>query len=119
MLNLLIQNRSKADLSRIRIDELLFTMKFRYVLIVVGFLTFILFVISKNGILQNNNISNLLSSDYIFYFSLALIFLGYFLSGTSDKKRKDSTMGDSTPGLGGKKSFDAHSSHDNGGGGGD
>jgi hypothetical protein len=79
-------------------------MKQRHVLSLCGIIFFAIFIVAKNGMLINERISFILSSDYIFYISVFFIFMGYYLS-TTGKKEKGSASGDSTPGLGEKKNL--------------
>jgi len=78
-------------------------MNTKHLLTVAGILVFTLFVIAKNGLLLSPRLSHILSSEYLFYLSVLLIFIGYFLSTTKDKTTTH-TSPDSTPGLGGKNS---------------
>ena len=99
-------------------------MNLRHLLTLLGILFFAIFITAKNGLLVNEKISFILSSDYLFYMSVFFIFMGYYLSIT-DKKTKDSVSGDSTPGLGKKKNLLSGKQHNDdsggfdGGGGGD
>jgi len=64
-------------------------MQARHLLSITGFIIFILFVVAKNNMLFNDQISHMLASKYVFYFSILLIFTGYFLSGTTGNKNKN------------------------------
>ena len=90
-------------------------MQLRHFLLLCGLILFAIFIIAKNGLLMNERVSFILSSDYIFYMSVFFIFMGYYLS-TTGKKEKVTATGDSTPGLGGKKNliYDKDK-HDDGG----
>ena len=98
-------------------------MQLRHFLLLFGLIFFAIFIIAKNGLLINERVSFILSSDYIFYMSVFFVFMGYYLSTTS-KKDKVTATGDATPGLGEKKNMiydkDQHTDGgDYGGGGGD
>jgi len=60
-------------------------MQLRHLLSLCGILFFLIFITAKNGLLVNEKISFILSSDYLFYMSVFFIFMGYYLS-TDDKK---------------------------------
>jgi len=63
-------------------------MRIQHLLFVLGALSFIIFVIAKNGFLVNEKISFIFSSEYIFYLSLFLVFMGYYLSNAKKEKGK-------------------------------
>lgn len=62
-------------------------MKLQHFLFLCGALSFTTFVIAKNNLLINDQISFILSSDYIFYISVFFIFMGFHLS-TKEKAMK-------------------------------
>lgn len=98
-------------------------MQLKHLLSLCGIIFFAIFIVAKNGLLINERVSFILSSDYIFYMSVFFIFMGYYLS-TTGKKEKDTASGDPSPGLGGKKNSlfgknDHQNSGDFDGGGGD
>ena len=76
-------------------------MQQRHFLLLCGVIFFVIFIVAKNGMLINERVSFILSSDYIFYMSVFLIFMGYYLS-TIAKKEKGSASGANNPGLGKK-----------------
>ena len=91
-------------------------MNHRHFLTLFGFIFFVIFIIAKNGILINDKISFILSSDYVFFMSVFFIFMGYYLS-TTGKKDKDSISGDPAPGSSGKSRHSDGVDFDGGGGG--
>ena len=80
-------------------------MQLRHFLLLCGLIFFAIFIIAKNGLLINDRVSFILSSDYIFYMSVFFIFMGYYLSIT-DKNEIDSASDDTTPDLEDKKNVD-------------
>ena len=97
-------------------------MQLRHFLLLCGLIFFAIFIIAKNGLIINERVSFILSSDYIFYMSVFFVFMGYYLSITG-KKEKVTATGDATPGPGEKKNLihdkDQHTDGGDYGGGGD
>jgi len=61
-------------------------MPLKYFLPLCGILSFATFIAAKNNFLVNERISFIFSSEYIFYLSVFLIFMGYYLSTVHKKK---------------------------------
>ena len=57
-------------------------------LTLAGILLFVIFIIAKNGMLIDEKISFIFSSDYMFYMSVFFVFMGYYLP-IAGKKEKD------------------------------
>ena len=54
-------------------------MRLKYFLTLCGIASFIIFIVAKNNLLVDEHISFIFSSEYIFYFSVFFIFMGYYL----------------------------------------
>ena len=61
-------------------------MKLKHLLTLCGILSFAIFLTAKNGLLVNERISFIFSSEYLFYLSVFLMFMAYYFFIQDNKK---------------------------------